>query len=245
MRFPPFPLFCFAAFNLLGSAAKAVPVTLYDGSAAPEAQGWTRLAQGRPAVVTVGLTTTEFNTEGVDDRTSPQNQYSRTTGESEFIFSINMLLISASYNQLDGGFMLSPAALAGGFSERTNSVTFAPGKLLWTDTTGPVFNVDTSVFHEYSIRYRGGDLDVFVDAPHADIVAGTAVPALSRPGVVFDAGRIPGIIQFGDFTNDANYNSHYIVDSITFDNFAVPEPTGALLMVGGLVGITLRRKRPC
>lgn len=80
-----------------------------------------------------------------------------------------------------------------------------------------------------------------MDASFADILAGTAVAVLSRPAVVPEAGKVPGLIVFGDATNDPNINSHYVVDSVTL-NSAVPEP-GAMILAGtGALGL-LRRRR--
>ncbi len=77
---------------------------------------------------------------------------------------------------------------------------------------------------------------MFIDQVFADVVAGTATAALSRPGTGPSSPSYDvGTIVFGDNTNDSAFggpyfNSAYTVDFVMFEDLSrvvVPEPTTA------------------
>ncbi|MES2706682.1 MAG: PEP-CTERM sorting domain-containing protein [Verrucomicrobiota bacterium] len=238
MRLLPVSVICFAAFNLLIGAAKAAPITIYDGSSVPQAQGWGRKTWDGGATVTVGLTTTEFNTQ-VGLTTKIDNYFSQTSA-GNFVASISLSVISSFNTPNDAGLAFSvfgdPSIHF--TSDPANNLMIGQSSVGWGDGAASV-PLNTGSFHEYAIRYLEGNLDVYIDTPFGDIVAGTAVPVLSRANPVIYG--LPGVIVFGDNSWTTVHNSRYVVDSVTFE--ALPEPTGTLLMAGGLAGILFRRKR--
>lgn len=218
--------------SLLTAGAGAVPVIVYDGNASPTAQGWTRNSQpGSSGAGTeaVGAGTTEFDTTFTlaGAQTSAVNEYRFTTSATNFVVSIRLKAAVAQYNSLDAGLTFSAfgwIASSGPVSDRFNNLAISSDRIQFGDGVGGFVTLDTSVYHEYAMRLRNGNLDVYVDANFADIVAGTAVPVLSRPNVVPQSGRTPGQIVFGDATNDEGYNSRYTVDFVKFDDYAPPAP---------------------
>jgi len=177
--------------------------------------------------------------------TGETNTYVMSTGKSDFIATIRLQLVSGGgFNLLDAGLMFG--AFDGGFlphgsaKDRQTMLVIEPGRILWGDDTLGSFAVDTSVFHEYAVRYVGGRLDVYVDAAHADIVSGVATPVLSRTSAPYAA---PGTIIFGDQSNDPNIDSNYIVDFVRFDDFAAapaaPPASVPTLSQWALVGLSM------
>lgn len=241
-----FAVSALAALHLSVAAAAAAPISLYDGSASPTAQGWTRF--GGDGTEVVGAGTTAFNTLSAIPELMDGNYdtYTFATGANDFVVSIGLQALTSSYNSFDAAITFSPFGNAAfPTNDRLNSLTIGMDMVLWGDNVGPSVAVDTSVFHEYAFRYLDGNLDVFVDTPFDSIVAGTAVAALSRPGVVLQATKIPGVIVFGDATNDANVNSHYVVDFVNFEALEpqpVPEPVALTLVGLGVVSSAVRRR---
>ncbi|MDB6078009.1 MAG: sorting protein [Akkermansiaceae bacterium] len=194
-----------------------------------------------PGTETSSGGTTEFSTVNPtpDNRTSPFSEYrydiSRT---DDFLVTIRLDVVSSSYNQLDAGLTFSAFGGTAGFpvSDRSNNVAILADRIQFGDGGSP-YLMNTTTFHTYSMRYLGGTLQVYVDASSADIFGGTAVPVMSRSAI---AGKTPGVIVFGDATNDPNYNSDYIVDYVTVE--PIPEP-GSLMLAGlGALGLMRRRR---
>lgn len=216
-------------YFVLTGAAGAAPVIVYDGNAVPTAQGWTRhtiVGPGGPATETVGAGTTEFSTLNFSSghQSGTTNEYQLATGATNFVVSIRVKATVTSYNNLDAGLTFSAYGSGGPqASERFSNVAISPGKIQFGDAGGS-FVVDTTVFHEYAMRLINGNLSVYVDGNFDDIVAGTAVPVMSRSNVVPQTGRIPGNIVFGDATNDANYDSLYTVDFVKFYDYGAQPP---------------------
>lgn len=141
------------------------------------------------------------------------------------------------FGVFDGGF---PSY--GTQKDRETMLAIDAGSVSWGDNTGSSL-IDTSQFHEYAVRYVNGRLDVYIDAAYADIVAGTVTSVLSRTSAPYAA---PGMIVFGDQTNDPNVDSNYVVDFVRFENLAAPAmaasaiPTlsqWALLGLAAIMGI--------
>jgi hypothetical protein len=224
--------------------ATAAPITLYDGSSTPNQQGWSETIFGTGTVITSGGTT-EFDTTNLYGNF---NTYARATGAIDFIVSIDLQVLASNYKYENAGILF------GGYSapelmgeDRMNSLTIGDGMLFWGDLEGGSVTVDTSVFHEYALRYLHGNLDLFVDASFDSIANGTAVAALSRPGLVPMPGMKRGRITFGDASMAAGINSRFIVDSVKFQDLTpttpVPEPASLTLLAGGLLVHEYWRRR--
>lgn len=230
------------------AAASAAPVTLYGGSSAPGAEGWTRSHDGGAVVSDAGTSLFTTVNSSASTRISEYDTYSYDTGAGNFIVSIRLKVASSSHNLLDGGLVFSALGTGGAVlqNDRRNSLMIDEGQVLWGDETGGAAAVTTGEFHEYVLRYLNGNLDFFLDASYEDIQSGAAAALLSRPSVLpFNA--VAGVIVFGDATNDRDFNSQYTVDFVKFQNLdatlTVPEP-GTLALVGlSLVGILARRRR--
>lgn len=224
--------FRLAGYSLLASGASAAPVILYDGNASPTAQGWTRHSRpgpNGPGTETVGAGTTEFNTDISgplpDDQRSAANEYRIVKDATNFVVSIRLKAAATGFNTLDAALTFSAfgwAAATGPVSDRFNNVAISPGRIQFGNEVGGFYTLDTTIYHEYAMRLLNGNLTVYVDANFADIVAGTAVPVMSRTNVVPQTGRIPGQIVFGDATDDPHVDSRYTVDFVKFDDYGPP-----------------------
>ncbi|WP_288378388.1 PEP-CTERM sorting domain-containing protein [uncultured Massilia sp.] len=233
------------ALTFATSAAFAGPIqTLYDGNGDPSRQGWSVEGSGTQ-VAHEG--TTEFST--VNDpggRTSQMYLFKYDTKATNYIASLRLQVLSSSYNNLDAALTFSPFGdrVLSSYT-RANTFMIANGKVLWGDEASSV-SLDTGAFHDYQIRYDGSQLSLYIDATFADIASGAATAALSRAVSAPDVVTSMGHLVWGDATNDPNYNSHYIVDSVSFqdlDAADVPEPSTFLLMGLGGAGLLLRRRR--
>lgn len=145
--------------------ATAAPITLYDGSATPVAEGWTRNT-GAAGTETVGAGTTQFTTvNDPNGRTSQQSTYAYVTGATNFT-SIRLQVISSSHNPNDAGLTFSSFGTAGSFirNDRYNNLMIDSGVVLWGDEGASGAIANGSGFHEYAIRYLNGTLDVYFDA---------------------------------------------------------------------------------
>lgn len=224
------------------AAASAAPITLYDGSSSPTSQGWNSSSWG--LTETAGAGTREFNTTNESDGLG---LFRYATGASEFVVSIRLQVAQSSFNHADAGLFFSPSASVNSFSpDRLNSVIIGEGSLQWGDLEGGSYGLNTTTqFHEYALRYQGGQLDFFVDASFDDIVAGTAVAVLSRTNPAL--WGTTGMIAFGDGTNDPGVNSRYTVDFVKFEELTPPTPVpepGTITLLGlGIAGLAARRKR--
>ncbi|RYG98521.1 MAG: hypothetical protein EON58_06860, partial [Alphaproteobacteria bacterium] len=136
-----------------------------------------------------------------------------------------MKAAATGFNTLDAALTIS--AFGSGttipVSDRFNNVAVSPGRIQFGNEIGGSFVLDTTIYHEYAIRLLNGNLSVYVDANFSDIIAGTAVPVMSRNNVVPQIGRIPGQIVFGDATDDTYVDSRYTVDFVKFDDYSPPE----------------------
>jgi hypothetical protein len=235
------------AVSLLSrSAANAAPmVTLYDGSSSPTSQGWSRLNRGGTEATDTATGTTEFST-----MTGPGffNIYTYATRATDYIVSIRLAVLDSSFNPFDAAITFSPFGNAAALptNDRNSSLTTGDGTVLWGDNAGGSVSGSTTAFHEYELRYQNGTLDFFRDATYADIINGTAVSLLSRTTGPTPAKNV-GTIVFGDATNDANFNSRFVVDFVNLQDLAaaptVREPGTLTLLVAGLVTLGARRRR--
>jgi MBG domain (YGX type)/Bacterial Ig-like domain (group 3) len=220
------------------AAASAAQIVLYDGTAVPTDQGWQQSSDSSGGTIATQVEsdgTTRFTTTTTSgSRTSARNIYYYSTGASNYIASIRLKVLTSSDNLLDAGLMFTtpgdgtnslPVLNQTG---RSNMLTITNGQVLWGDLKASATVAGTD-FHEYAIRYQNGNLDVYVDATYADIQSGVAAPVLSRTPPAFTN---PGVIVFGDQTNDANVDSDYYVDFVKFQNLDVADPTLAVTSSG-------------
>ena len=216
--------------------ASAAQIVLYDGTTAPTAQGWQQSSDAGGGTITTLVEsdgTTRFTTTS-GAQTSARNIYYFTTGASNYIASIRLKVLTSSFNPLDAGLMFTtpgdgtnslPALNQTG---RSNMVTITNGQVQWGDLNGSA-TVTANAFHEYAIRYQNSKLDVYVDATYANIRSGAATPLLSRTPPTFTN---PGVMIFGDQTNDSTVDSDYYVDFVEFQDLDVAAPTLALTSSG-------------
>ncbi len=249
-RYAAAPVLAALAFAL--PTANAAPLVLYEGGSAPTSQGWVHLGDAGSVESAAGTTRFQTNDTG-NGRTSERAAYAYATGARNFIVSIRMSVEQASYNIFDGGLVFSALGNTAQSSpaDRQNSLMLGDGQVLWGDQQGGAASVSEGVFHDYTLRYLDGRLDFFVDATFDDIIANSAVALLSRSNVQPFAGSEPGLIVFGDNTNDRGVNSRYTVERVRFQDLdvpaEVPEPTSttlAGLALLGLWGVTRRPAAP-
>jgi hypothetical protein len=230
------------SFFILSPGAYGSSVYLFTGSGTPEAQGCTLNSGAGHLGGTVDVVTQAGG--GLSDAlyvetTGMQfHKYSLNTGFSEFLVSARLKVTSGSHNSYDAGFMFSPFGtpeLFGSLPDRSNSIYIDPAETGFMDLASSV-PITSGVFHEYAILYRNNLLEIFIDNSYEDILSGFAESILSRTGPISN----PGLITFGDQTNDPGVNSTYTLDFIKFQGITpapVPLPGAIWLFGSALVGI--------
>ena len=241
------------------TTALAAPVEIYDGSAAPTAQGWTKYNIG--GTETVGTGTTQFSTTtATGGRTSEVQTYRLAVSSANFITSIRLRALAVDpHNQLDAGLMFSVVdtfqAPFGNLVNRASMLYIDSSRIGWADDTASAPN-DATVFHDYVFRYLNGVINVYVDASYSDIAAGTATPLLTKN--LSTSNNSSAVILFGDQTNDPNVDSTYVVDYVRYENLNAAPPAAspqsvstlnqwglvvmsAALALFGLAGVRRRR----
>jgi hypothetical protein len=232
---------------MMGTAAAAGPIqTLYDGNGSPVDQGW---ALGSITGAAAGTQiahdgATEFITVNDTAFTSQSYLFKYDTASTNYIASLRLQVVSSSYNPLDAAITFNPfgnQVLAS--DSRANTFMIGNGIVLWGDEKGGSVSLNTSVFHDYELRYNAGQLSLYIDASFADIASGSATAALSRTVAASTAAN-QGYLIWGDATNDRDYNSDYIVDNVRFQNLqAAPVPELSILMMLGLgLGVLMLRR---
>ncbi len=247
-----------SVYLAVSPSAHGVSTYLFTGSGTPEEQGWA-LQSGAGHLggsVSIATQTGGGLSDVLQAETSGMqyHQYSLNTGYSQFLVGARLQIISASHNYADAGFMLSPFGTWnswGSSPDRLNSVYIDPAEMGFMNLTSSV-SVVPGDFHEYAILYRNNLLEVFIDETFTDILGGVASPVLSRNGPMLN----PGVIAFGDQTNDLDVNSSYILDYIKFQGLSINSPppppppppqvllpTTIWLFMSGLAGLFVAVKR--
>jgi len=226
---------------LFVSTAWASPTTLYDGSTAPDLQGWQKFNQQTPYAVSAGTGsdsgTTRFTTTTQNGaRTSGANLYKYSVGTTNFIASIRLKAVSVSqHNQLDAGLMFSVtdtfAGPAGNSVNRSSMLYLDATAIGWGDDTGSAAFSTLGAFHEYAVRYHNGQLSVYIDTDYAAIASGTATPVLSR--TLSTSNTTSAEIVFGDQSNDPNVDSDFFVDYVQFQSLDLPGMPSNIIATGG------------
>ncbi len=202
----------------------AYSATLFDGTSIPERQGWSVFTSnggeersGPSALVSTkpsGTSEGEFSVETAGTRI---HRYSYDTHSDELIATIRVKVLASTHNPYDSGFYfsLSDSGLLG---DRANSIYIAPQEIGFADGLGDRHAVDASQYHEYSLLFRAGQIGVFIDQSVANILDGVAEPVLARTIAPSDSSFTPGIVGFGDDSNDGAVgpagNSSYVLEFV-------------------------------
>ena len=204
--------------------------TLFDGTSMPERQGWSvgssdggseesgpgPLVSIRPGEQRGG----EFSVETVGTRI---HRYSYDTHSDQLIATIRVKVLTASHNPFDSGFYFSLSD-SGVLGDRANSIYITPQEIGFADGLGDRRPIDAANYHDYSLLFRAGKIGVFIDQSIADIRDGVAEPVLSRTIVPGDSSFSPGVVGFGDGSNDAAVgpaaNSSYVVEFVQTESLS-------------------------
>jgi hypothetical protein len=172
------------------------------------------------------------------------------TEYTEYVATFRLKLFSSGVEDYRAALGLSGVReILGGTADRSHIVYLVPGEigLLANGSGSPMpraslysFDfVDVSMAIRLPASGTGIQLDVYVNESTEDILNRTADPVLAK---TLTKHVSDGVIRFGDTSTE--FDSYYMLESITVQGIAVPEPAGTgLIMVGAVYSLGLRRPR--